>query len=300
MSKLSTAISCILLLPDAVESDTVPSIGQWLTGHNVAPLLAKPVRLTKADFRSIYGNTLRSKTSEKGRLYGRLLTNSLFESGQSIAVIVRGKPGLSEFLNEMKGVSSYSMRPHDDFLRNVSSNCDRGQSLLHTPDSQPEAELLIGFFWGAVPAGLRARKPLQWEDIARLRSTRAFSRFDARYRGVVILMVRLHLAAVLDSSRADSDLAESGRRNLEVLEAWLTTSPSGNYTEELRRFERVLSELRTSDDPSIFNIDQLLDSRTYCYEVGLDIIATAKRLGLTMTKLEEQDLLTTFTFFEQN
>lgn len=299
MSELSLATSCILLLPDAVESDTIPFVGKWLTDHNVLPLLAKPVQLTSADFRPIYGNTLRSKTSEKGRLYGRLLTDSLFESGQSIAVIVKGKPGLSEFLNEMKGVSSFSMRPNKDFLRNVSSNCDRGQSLVHTPDSQLEAELLAGYFWDPVPANLRMRKPLRWDDIAKLRSSRIFSRLDSRYRGVVILMVRLHLAALLDSSQADPDFLESGRRNLEVLEAWLTTPASRNYTEELQRFESLIRQL-CAVDAMMFNIDQLIDTRAYCYELGLDIIAAAGRLGLTMSRLEKQDILTAFTFFEQN
>src|SRR5206468_4111557 len=121
----------------------------------------------------LYGEGLRSKYSERGRIYGREMTRRLLALDNCLALLVAGRVSdedVSRLLHDLKGQSSFLQRKPGS-LRDLSASADRCMSLIHTPDNAVEAARDAALFFSIVDADpTRGPRGLDWDFVPACRA----------------------------------------------------------------------------------------------------------------------------------
>ncbi|WP_030816785.1 hypothetical protein [Streptomyces sp. NRRL F-2799] len=309
-------LAIVVLLPDALLSGGVRRLGAHLDTLDAHPVRVRSVRLDASHAASFYRGRPRSKSSEKGRIFGGVLTRRLFALDSSLVVLLRrhkdagDRSSLSQRLHDLKGPSAY-LQQQPGSLRALSRSSDRCLSLVHTPDDAEDAASTAALFFNAPPAtetaeGLAACTDDAWSVIQDCRSLLPMSFDTSRYAIVACSLLRCTALSLADGTpRPPDGLAQLVRARRTLVE-WLADRAGQDPDGERKRFGSLIEQvawdggpLETVVTPELAApVAALLSLPDYDLEWADFIVAEFTRHGLHLNEAEIHTLSTLMTFFD--
>ncbi|MEV8537104.1 hypothetical protein [Streptomyces sp. NPDC051211] len=309
-------LAVVVLLPDTLLAGGIPALGESLAALGARPARVRSVRLDPGHAAAFYRGRPRSKSSEKGRRFGSILTRNLFALDSSLVVLLRQhtdpaeEGSLSRRLHDLKGPSAYlQLRP--DSLRALSRTSDRCLSLVHTPDDAEDAAATAALFFDTPPATagadpLAACADEAWSVVEDCRSLLPVSFDTSRYAIVACSLLRCVALSLADGTPrppAGLDRLLQARR---TLAGWLGEKPATAPAEERARFDRLADDLgrpgpalATTVAPEYAAaVHALLALPEYDLEWADFVVAEFTRHGLHLNDFEIHALSTLMTFFD--
>lgn len=310
-------LAVVVLLPDTLLSMGVQRLGEGLDALGARPVRARSVRLDAGHAAAFYRGRQRSKSSEKGRRYGTVLTRRLFALDSSLVVLLKQHTdpgdgtGLSRRLHDLKGPSAYlQLRPGS--LRALSRSSDRCLSLVHTPDDAEDAAATAALFFDA------PRAPDTADNLAACGENEAWSvlqdcrsplplTFDvSRYAIVACSLLRCVALSLADGTGRPPAALDRLVRTRRALVEWLAQKPAEAPAEERARFGRLIDRLTGDGEPLTSlvvpelaaSVAALLSLADYDLEWADFVAAEFTRHGLHLSDAEIHALSTLMTFFD--
>ncbi|WP_217548944.1 hypothetical protein [Streptomyces sp. GbtcB6] len=309
-------LAVVVLLPDALLGTGVERLGEGLLSLGARPVRVRSVLLDASHAAAFYRGRPRSKTSEKGRQFGGILTRRLFALDSSLVVLLQQQtdPGdgtsLSRRLHDIKGPSAYlQLRPGS--LRALSRTSDRCLSLVHTPDDAEDAAATAALFFDAPTAtattdGLAGYADEAWTVVQDCRSLLPMSFDVSRYAIVVCSLLRCVALSLADGTpRSQAALARLMRVRRTLVE-WLAEKAIEAPDDERERFGRLIEglardgrALEAAVAPELVaSVAALLALADYDLERADFVVAEFTRHGLHLNDAEIHALSTLMTFFD--
>lgn len=310
-------LAVVVLLPDTLLSSGVQRLGEGLAALGARPVRARSVRLDAGHAAAFYRGRPRSKSSEKGRRYGTVLTRRLFALDSSLVVLLKQHTdpgdgaGLSRRLHDLKGPSAYlQLRPGS--LRALSRSSDRCLSLVHTPDDAEDAAATAALFFDAPRATATVDnlaacgEDEAWSVVQDCRSPLPLT-FDAsRYAIVACSLLRCVALSLADGTERPPAALDRLVRARRALVEWLARKPAEAPGEERAHFGRLIGHLTGDGEPLralvvpelAASVSALLSLPDYDLEWADFVVAEFTRHGLHLSEAEIHALSTLMTFFD--